>query len=96
MEPETDGKHKIPLSFDNVATALLAFVATTSVWLRIAIGWATFDWLGRSLAIVLASGLVIIPTSVFLIWKSGRGLRLRQVVGAGYMWLLLATLLFTR
>ena len=96
MEPETTVKPGTPRSFSNVVTVLLAIVVTADVCIFIARRWGTYDWLSKSLAIILVSYLVVVPGSAFWGWKAGRSLGLQQLAMAAYGALLLTTLLFNR
>lgn len=80
---------------NRVGLMLLAPVVTANVIAVILIHWRGYDWLAKSLAVVLAANLISFP--LMAIWgeKTGRKKYGRLTIAAwAYMCLLLATTLF--
>ena len=96
MEAKTSSEQGIQNPYSNWVTLLLAFAVTANVCIRIAVRWPGYDWLSKSLALVLLASLMVIPVCTVWSQKAGKKVGFPQFVQAAYMWLLLATLLFAR
>jgi hypothetical protein len=97
METSTPGKRGLIAGrFNNPITILLAVVVTIDVSLTIARHWKTYDWLGRFLGIVLLLNLVIVPLTIVIKSSKGEKPKPDMLVQTAYIWVLLATMLFSR
>ena len=101
MEPSTPGNRGLIAGpFYNAVTILLAFVVTIGVSLAIAKHWKTYDWLGKSLGIVFLLNLAIVPLATIMKLRKGEKAKPDVLVQTAYinayLWVMLATILFTR
>jgi hypothetical protein len=97
MEPSTpENRGFIAGPFNNALTILLAFAVTIDVGLAIVTHWKTYDWLGKFLGIVLLLNLVIVPLARTIKFRRGEKPKPEILVQTAYIWVLLATMLFTR
>lgn len=101
MEPSTpENRSLIAGPFYNAVTILLALVVTIGVSLTIAKHWKTYDWLGKSLGIVFLLNLAIVPLATIMKLRKGEKAKPDVLVQTAYinayLWVMLATILFTR
>jgi hypothetical protein len=97
MEPATPAKEDFLKSrFYKGTTILIAIVVTIGVCFTIASHWRTYDWISKFLGIVLVFNLLVGPLPVIKRMRKGETARPEMLLQTAYIWLLLATLLFTR
>lgn len=101
MEPSTPANRRFVAGpFYNGVTILLAIVVTMGVSLAIAKHWKTYDWLSKSLGIVFLLNLAIVPLATIVKLRKGEKAKPDILVQTAYInayiWVMLATMLFTR
>jgi uncharacterized membrane protein YkgB len=97
MEPSTPrNRGFIEGRFYNAVTNLLAIAVTIVVCLTIAEHWKTYDWIKKLLAVGLVSNLAIVPLSMIIKLRRGEKAKPDMLFQTAYIWLLLATMLFSR
>jgi hypothetical protein len=96
MERSTAGNRAFTGRFYNTITSLLAIAVTIIVCLTIAEHWKTYDWIKKLLAVGLVSNLAIVPLSMIIRVSRGEKAKPDMSFQRAYIWLLLATMLFSR
>ncbi|MGZ4840778.1 MAG: hypothetical protein ACXV5J_03470 [Candidatus Angelobacter sp.] len=82
--------------FYNGITILLAVVVTIAVCMTIAGQWKTYEWIKKLLAIALLLNLATVPLAMIIKLSKGKKTKPDMLVQTAYIWLMLATMLFTR
>jgi hypothetical protein len=76
------------------ATIFLGAVVTFDIFIKILSQWKSYDWLGRSLSVVLLANLAVLLVEAFLGMKGKRKLQPDVLLLFCYMCLMLATSVF--
>jgi hypothetical protein len=76
------------------AQALLGAVVTINIFEHIVLRWKSYDWLGKSLCVVLLANLAVLMVLVDQGKKGKRKLQPDSLLLAFYMCLLLTTTVF--
>jgi hypothetical protein len=76
------------------ATFLLGTVVTANILIHILLRWKSYDWLGKSLCVVLMSNLALMLVQVFLEIKGKRKLQPDTLMLFSYISLMLTTSVF--
>ncbi|HEY1526118.1 MAG TPA: hypothetical protein VGH51_07765 [Candidatus Angelobacter sp.] len=82
--------------FYNTIGLLLAVTVTVDVALAIARHWSTYDWLSKSLGVVLLLNLLVGALTIVRGLKKEKKTVPEMFVQIAYIWVLIATLLFNR
>lgn len=81
---------------NNIVSILLAIVVTVVVCVTIAGQWQTYEWIKKLMALALVLNLAIVPLAIIMNLRKGITAKSDMSVQSAYLWLLLATLLFSR
>jgi hypothetical protein len=82
--------------FYNALTILVVIVVTLAVCLTIAGQWKMYDWIKKLMALALLSNLATGPLAIIIRFRKGRSAKMDISVQVAYVWVLLATILFSR
>jgi drug/metabolite transporter (DMT)-like permease len=97
MEPATPvNQDYLKGRFYNAVTVLLALVVSVDVCYKIARHWPTYDGISKLLAIALLLNLAIVPLLLIVKLSKGQEAKPDMLVQTAYIWVMLATMLFSR